>query len=374
MSADKLAEALRGEAAAKANLEAQQDRMQQANALINGERRPGSGLFGALSNNLRRSRGYEQRREVEPLLKQARQAYTQRYGSKQIYEAQVSEENSRLNRARQAEQDRIAADKIAYGRRQDEQDINREDAEIERGLNEVNSVATFIDTLNPDAPPVRGRITAQGAFDAQGNPLPGNFVEQSTQQGGRNPGGVKGFTALTTNLNTIGRVDNAIRVAQDFTADDFKSLVSSTTLTEGLKSAMTPEVFEQFIQTNASSFSPRVKAFMERVAFLSSAQRKEFFGAALTVMERADSQKYTPAATSAALEAIIRRLGMFDEDARMQIRNGGWDAEVPYTAYADFISQRGDPMDSDTDYSEPPAPPADPADPFPGYPGFIIVE
>ena len=368
MSADKLAEALRGEAAAKANLEAQQDQMQQADALINGERRPGSGIFGALSNNLKRSRGYEQRREVEPRLKQARQAYAQSYGAKQIYETQVGEENRRLTRARQAEQDRIAADQIAYGRGQDEQDINREDAEIERGLNEVNSVATFIDTLNPDAPPVRGHITAQGAFDAQGNPLPGNFVEQ---QGGRNPGGVEGYRDLTTNLNTIGRVDNAIRVAQDFTADDFKSLVSSTTLKEGLKSSMSPEVFDQFIQANASSFSPRVKAFMERVAFLSAAQRKEFFGAALTAMERADSQKYTPAATSAALEAIIRRLGLFDQDARMQIRNSGRDVEVPYTAYADFISQRGDPMDSDTDYSEPPAPPADPADP---YAGFSIVE
>ena len=371
MSADKLAEALRGEAAAKANLEAQQDQMQQADALITGERRPGSGIFGALGNNFKRSRGYEQRREVEPRLKQARQAYAQSYGAKPIYEAQVGEENRRLTRARQAEQDRIAADKIAYGREQDEQDINREDAEIERGLNEVNSVTTFIDTLNPDAPPIRGRITAQGAFDAQGNPLPGNFVEQRTQQGGREPGGVGGDKAITTNLNTIGRVDNAIQVAQGFTADDFKSLVSSTTLTEGLKSSMSPEVFDQFIQANASSFSPRVKAFMERVAFLSSAQRKEFFGAALTAMERADSQKYTPAATSAALEAIIRRLGLFDQDARMQIRNGGWDTEVPYTAYADFISQRGDPMDSDTDYSEPPAPPADPADP---YAGFSIVE
>jgi len=351
--ANKLAQALRGEQAAQAELSTQQAQMQRGQGLVDNTPGGGRNILAALSGNIDRQRGREMVSDTRPRLKQATEQYANTFGAEKMFNAQrqadataYSQRQDTAETARQAEQQVYDRGQTAgaLGRTMAEMRAKRD---LEGGDVQGRPVA-FVNRNDPNDIITAFETGNQGYQTAEGRPLTDNYIPYEKEDGIADfgsRGGVSTIKNITANLDRIGQVDNAIKIAKDFTEDDFRTLTDSTELLkEGLKTAISPEQFDQFVKDNATSFSPRVRGFMEQVSFLSSAQRAELFGAALTALERADSQKYSPAATNAALDTIVRRLGLFDTDSRMKLRNvktaTGRDIEVEYTALADFNASR----------------------------------
>jgi len=322
-----LASALRGEAAAKAQLNAQQANMEQAQQLVNtaAPTNQNRTIFDALNANMDRQRGREMQSATEPRLKQARESAAQTYGAGQIYSEGVRQENQGYNREQsrltQAREKRIREQNLT---REDEQlatKQSREDSQNAAARTEMRGEPTLFrnDTTGDELNVI---MTDNGPVDSQGNRVNlAGFREVEEDSG--IPSRLSVFTGLNsaqktraeTYLNNTKKIDNMAGIAQSMTEPEQRSFNDlATRVSREIGKGVTPERLRQIV-TDSFDLTPKQKDFMTRVYSLTQEERNRLFGSALTKTEKEISEAYMPGAGGLTLPIMMMRMGVIHDNS-----------------------------------------------------------
>jgi len=327
-SVQNLAKALRGEAAAKMQLEARQSDMAEARRL---QQTPGGGnnIFDALSGNMDRQRGREMMNEVQPRLKKAREQAAQTYGAERLYEAQQNVETTQYER----KQARL---KKALDARNRQEKLAREDAETARLQGNVEAGREAFKGrgetwVNPDTnDKINVYSTAQGPVDSQGNrvntkgyvkasSIEAPELEPETSLSDKNAAIMRGLSAseradADKYINRRKGVDRASNIAQKFTPEDVKALNEvKNRVGKQAAEGITPQAFEAILEGEMSTMTPRVKQFYNQLRAGDMQLRHEFFGSALTEPELRYSGGVMASTPGLSLDDVMLRLHGLNE-------------------------------------------------------------
>jgi len=133
--ANKLAQALRGEQAAKAELSTQQAQMQRGQGLVDNTPGGGRNILAALSGNMDRQRGRELVADTRPRLKQATAQYADKYGAEKMFNAERQAADTAYSRGRDTDEDARQAEQQGYDREQTAGKLQRTMAEMKAKRN-----------------------------------------------------------------------------------------------------------------------------------------------------------------------------------------------------------------------------------------------
>ena len=324
LNTNDLASALRGEAAAKAQLNAQQAKMEQAQQLVNtaAPTNQNRTIFDALNANMDRQRGREMQSATEPRLKQARARAAQTYGAGQIYSEGVRQENQgysrEQSRLKQAREKRIREQNLT---REDEQlatKQTREDSKNAAARTEMRGDPTLFrnDTTGDELNVI---MTDNGPVDSQGNRVNLAGFRKVDDANSKNAayGGRSRAAAEREALNLYNRrssVDSLASIALEFTDTEIKELQDiRSRLGKKIALAVTPQDFEQVVEGEFEGYTPKIKAFMNELRRGGAQLRNDLFGSALSKNEARSSEGFSSAAGGLSLSDIMLRLGTLDD-------------------------------------------------------------
>jgi hypothetical protein len=395
--AKSLAAALRGEEAARANLAAMQDEQKQAQAMAT-RQNTGKTIFSALGNNAVRSRGMSQVKEIQPRLAKARQQAASTYGAKDLHNAaRVAEQTeysrgrdtasdqqsaaalalTAENRAIQEAQDAAALQLTAENRvTQEAQDaaalqltaenraseqaaaqakLDRELAaekakialeqerydakEVVRENALTASVAAAGETKRLEAEEVEREVAQQEFENAQQlieNDL-ATRIQDPTERAGAQKESFEHFSSRAA-------VDSIAKTAAEFTPEEVATLQGfRQRFGRQLAQAVIPNDFQQMIEGEYKTYTPRVKKFLNQVRSENAAIRHALFGAALTPTEKASGETHLLGATGLALDDIMLRLGEVDGKAvrGLQSLDNAYSPGRPYATRGDYTALSG---------------------------------
>jgi len=329
--ANRLAQALRGEQAAKAELATQQAQMQRGQGLVDNTPGGGRNIFAALSGNMDCQRGREMVSDSAPRLKQATQKYAQRYGAEKLYNAEKQADQTQYSRDQDASQAAIQADNTRYEREWQGGALGRA---VEQAR-QVNSLTAndfngggdvYEDTTDPSRTEV-AFMTDKGPVDERGNPVNlDGMVKRDTSAGG---GGGAGWRSRAAAEGEAYKLYNqrsgaaaASQIAQDFSSEDLAQLEDlQPRLARALAEAATPAAFTEMLKGEFSSVSPKMREFLNEINLGGSVLRNSLFGSALTTNEERNSNSFIANAPGIRLSAILRRLGTVDNTASRGLIN-----------------------------------------------------
>lgn len=323
LSPDYLANALRQEAGAKAELQAQQAQQQrlqqQADAPIPQAGRNGS-FLDTVAGYVRRDRMNDKLNQMQPKLKRAREQYAQNYGSGDIYDA-------RVDRAAAEEEQRRYALKRARQQRLDQQETARDQRNYKAEQREITHLGTFLDPADPTKPAINAFRRADGSVvDSEGNPVSLRGLEErgSAAGGGGGSGRVYSWEQKRASelYDRMSNIERAMSISEDFTPEELATLEDlQPRLKKAAIKAVTPEAFTELVKGEYDDMTPRMREFMNEVAYGGSQLRNELFGSALTTNEQRSSNEFIANAPGIRLSAIKRRLGTTFKDARDGLQN-----------------------------------------------------
>jgi hypothetical protein len=329
-----LANALRGEEVARANLSATQAEYDRAQQLAD-RKNTGRTIFSALGNNAARARGRQQVSDLQPRLSEARKQAAETYGAKDLYSAELGADKLAYSRGRNEKQDALNAANTEY--RQEQDTLNREWQE--GAPNRALKLATNQQNLKKDnfsgsgtlyenlttGDKITAFMTPSGPVDAAGSPISTDFTPVQSS-GGSSGGG--GRTAVgpkrdaVEHLNMRGAVDRIATTASSFNNDDHFELQSSMKrFKTKLALSLTPSQWEQFVEGEMKGKSDNIRNFLLQVRKLGARERNALFGSALTNTEYKSSETFSPAAQAVAMKEMMRRISLIDAEAVEGLEN-----------------------------------------------------
>jgi hypothetical protein len=322
--ANRLAQALRGERTAKAELSTQQAQMQRGQDLVDNTPSGGRNIFSALSGNMDRQRGRELISSTRPRLKRATEQYANAAGAGKMYDARQQAEQKQYDRERDTTSDALKAEQQEYDRGQTAGALGRTMAEMraKRGVEGGDKQGRPVDFVNRNDP--TDIITAfetknQGYQTAEGTPLTDEYklYEEPASEGsggGRRSPLARAQTEALKQYKIRGNADRIAGVAKDFTPAEVKTLEDLRgRLGKSLAKAVTPLAFTAILEGEFDSYTPRIRTFLNQVRSGSAEVRNQLFGSALTATETESSNGFLAGADGLKLSDIMRRINQIDK-------------------------------------------------------------
>ena len=377
--AKSLAAALRGEEAARANLAAMQDEQKQAQAMAT-RQNTGKTIFSALGNNAVRSRGMSQVKDLQPRLAKARQQAASTYGAKDLHNAarvaeqtkysrgrdtasdqqsaaalELTAENRAIQEAQDAAALQLTAENLASTQAAAQAKLDRELAaekakialeqerydakEVVRENALTASVAAAEETKRLDAEEVE-REVAQQEFEKEQKRIENDLatrIKDPTERAGAQKESFEHFSSRAA-------VDDIAQTVAEFTPEEVATLQGfRQRFGRQLAQAVIPNDFQQMIEGEYKTYTPRVKKFLNQVRSENAAIRHALFGAALTPTEKASGETHLLGATGLALDDIMLRLGEVDAKAvrGLQALDNAYSPGRPYATRGDYTALSG---------------------------------
>jgi hypothetical protein len=281
MDLDSLAKMLAGDQQAAAQAEALRRQLTRADDMtktnysqIKGDPYGYQSLFGGVRDVLSNVQGTRQQQRLEPQLEDAQG----RMG--------LGKTNFELYKQKQLEDEATRRQTVEAAKRAQEQ------ANWKKTYEGMTSPETF---ANPDgSEPIQVYLTKdRGYVDANRNPvdLTGKVpYESPTSRSGRTYTPAAVNKAWFESVNRLSAGHSLLAAAAELPDTDKAVLDSNTDILGNLIiSAITPDVFDQFVQSNRN-LSAKTQNFLRQLNMMDAETRHKLFGAALTNSENASSK------------------------------------------------------------------------------------